>query len=360
MFTILSLECRREKATENLKVAQENAAVLAKRAKEQTLAASSTAYHSTKDATVQGLTVVGHHAAGATTGVVEGIQDTMGVERVNKTAAGYVSKDDAANKTECGAATKDYTKSSTLSALKVAGDCLSHGIEVTKHAVGGASQGVYEGNGGKPYKDITALDKGQKTTSEATKQAEEQAQHHMQQPVGKQAHDITAGALHTASTYANHGLQVTQEAAGGVLQGITEHMKKGPDTHATTAVGSTQEPEVSSTPPSDARVYGEEMKQQTVAALESGAQKMAASADYLKEKVNSVFSGSPGTDSTLQNEKVCSKISGIPGKNSAPLQNEKVDPAVKGRPATCTATYPGFAQSQPLEGESLSFCSIGK
>ena len=53
---------------------QENAAVLAQRAKEQAVAASSSAYHSSKDATVQGLTVAGHHTAGATSGVVEGIQ----------------------------------------------------------------------------------------------------------------------------------------------------------------------------------------------------------------------------------------------------------------------------------------------
>lgn len=53
---------------------QENAAILAQRAKEHAVAASSSAYHASRDATVQGLTVVGHHAAGATSGVVEGIQ----------------------------------------------------------------------------------------------------------------------------------------------------------------------------------------------------------------------------------------------------------------------------------------------
>ena len=342
----------RDKAVENLKVVQENAAILAQRAKEQAVAASSSAYHSSKDATVQGLTVVGHHAAGATSGLVEGIQDTIGVERVNKPATGSVTIDDAANHTERGAATKDYTKSSTISVMKTVGSYVSHGIEVTKHAVGGASQGVYEGLGGTHYKDTTILQEGQKITTEAAREAEKQAQHHMQHPVGKQARDVTKGAIGTAATYVNHGLHVTKEAAGGVIQGITEHIKKAPDSHATGTVGTTStSSSVSPGTATEGSAYREESKKQTVAAIETGAQKMAASADYLKEKVNTVFSSGPASvTGYLQSGKGYSGVSDSSafssgqGKNPIPSQSEK---------GYTTGTAGSAFTSAPLQNEKV-------
>lgn len=282
-----TLHYGREKAVENIRIAQENTALLAQRAKDNAVAASASAYHASKDTTVQGLITVGHHAAGVTSGVVEGIQDHMGVERINKSATGSDKIDAAADNTAPGAATKDYTKSTTKSALKVVGDYVSHGVDLTKHAVGGVSQGVYEGLGGAPYKDGTILEEGQKITPDIAEEVPRQAQHHMQHPVGKKAHETTTSIMQTATGYVAHGVNVTKEAVGGTIQGLTEHVKKGTDSKPSPAIGSSignsQERGVVGLD-SDVRAY-DAQKQETIAAVENAAQKMATNADYAHGRV---------------------------------------------------------------------------
>ena len=158
---------------------------------------------------------------------------------------------------------------------------------------------MYEGLGGVPYKERT-LHEGRKITTQAARQVEEQAQHHMQHPVGKEAHDVAKGALGTAATYVNHGLHVTKETAGGVIRGITGHIKMAPDGHTTGIVGTTSTSTLAPGSATNGSAYTEESKKQIVAAIETGAQKMGESADYLKEKVNTAFSSTPQSTTSVK------------------------------------------------------------